>query len=77
MRYPSPLEAESELALAVWGVALMGQGPSPGVEGVAERVVEQVGDVRHVDVRVAEEAPREVRRVVVSAEDAPKVGVEQ
>lgn len=40
-------------------------------------VVEQVGHVRHVDVGVAEEPPRKVRRVVVGAKDAAEVGVEQ
>lgn len=36
--------------LAVWGVAFVGECSATWVEGVSQRVVEQVGDMRHVDV---------------------------
>lgn len=42
-----------------------------------EGIVEQVGDVGHVDVRVAEQTSRKVSWVVMGAEDAAKLGVEQ
>uniref|UniRef100_A0A6B0UK12 Putative secreted protein n=1 Tax=Ixodes ricinus TaxID=34613 RepID=A0A6B0UK12_IXORI len=63
--------------LAVGSVALVGKCSPAWVEGVPERVVEEVGHVRHVDVGVAEQAPRKVGRVVVGAEDAAEVGIEQ
>lgn len=46
------------------------------VESVRERVVAQIGDVRRVDVCEAEQAPREIRWVVVSAEHAAELRVE-
>ena len=54
----------------------MRQGSAPGVESVLDRKVEQVGDTCRVNIGQPEEASRKVRRVVVSAEEAAKLAVE-
>lgn len=56
---------------------LVRQQASARQEGVLERILEQVGDVRHVDVRVAKQTARKVGRVVVGAEDAAELRVVQ
>ena len=51
-------------------------GP-PGVEGMADVVVQQAAQGRHVDVGEPRQAPQEVRGVLVCAEQAPKLGLEE
>lgn len=58
----------------IWAI-LMRHDAAPRVEGVRERVVHQVWDVGRVDVGEAEQAPREVSRVVVCTEHATELWV--
>ena len=58
------------------GQLVLQRGP-PGVEGVADVVVQQAAQGRHVDVGEPRQAPQEVRGVLVSVEQAPKLGIEE
>lgn len=53
------------------------QRSPPGVERVADVVVQQAAQRRHVDVGEARQPPQEVGRVLVCAEQASKLGVEE
>lgn len=55
---------------------LVRQAEALGVERVAARVLEQVLEPRRVDVDVALDERRELRRVRVGAENGAKVGVD-
>ena len=60
-----------------WGLVRPGgqlvlQWGPPGVEGVADVVVQQAAQGRHVDVGEPRQAPQEV-----CAEQAPKLGIEE
>ena len=58
------------------GQLVLQWGP-PGVEGVADVVVQQAAQGRHVDVSEPRQAPQEVRGVLVCAEQASKLGIEE
>lgn len=58
------------------GQLVLQWGP-PGVEGMADVVVQQAAQGRHVDVGEPRQAPQEVRGVLVCAEQAPKLGIEE
>lgn len=65
-----------------WGLVRPGgqlvlQWGPPGVEGVADVVVQQAAQGRHVDVGEPRQAPQEVCGVLVCAEQAPKLGIEE
>lgn len=49
---------------------------APRVEGVLHRVLQQVGDVRRVDVSKTEQPSREVGGIVIRTEHTPKLLVE-
>lgn len=53
------------------------QGSPPGVECVVDIVVQEAAQGRHVDVSEPRQAPQEVGRVLVCAEQAPELGVEE
>lgn len=55
---------------------MLQRGP-PGVERVADVVVEEAAQRGHVDVGEARQAPQEVRGVLVCAEQAAELGVEE
>lgn len=52
------------------------QWSASGEEGVLQVIVEEAADGGHVDVRKAREASGEIGGVVVSAEEAPKLAIE-
>lgn len=49
---------------------------APRVEGVLHRVLQQVGDVRRVDISKTEQPSREVGGIVIRTEHTPKLLVE-
>lgn len=53
------------------------QGSPPGVECVVDIVVQEAAQRRHVDVGKSRQAPQEVGRVLVCAEQASKLGIEE
>lgn len=48
-----------------------------GVERVVDVVVEEAAQRRHVDVGEPRQAPQEVGGILVCAEQAPKLGIEE
>lgn len=48
-----------------------------GVEGVADIIAEEAAQGGHVDVSKARQTPQEVCRVLVSAEQAAELGIEE
>ena len=59
------------------GGQLVLQRSPPGVERVADVVVQEAAQRRHVDVSKAGQAPQEVGGILVCAEQASELGVEE
>lgn len=55
---------------------MLQRSPS-GVECVVDVIVQEAAQRRHVDVSESRQAPQEVGWILVCAEQAPKLGIEE